>query len=96
MPERPRFVDDLAGVAGGAMSVLVGIRDEAQAMARSAAEDAMRRFQLVRREELEALQDLAANAKAALEITEARIAALEARLNALHPASTPVSAAETP
>jgi hypothetical protein len=28
MAERPRFFDDLAGVAGGAISALAGLREE--------------------------------------------------------------------
>ena len=32
MTERPRFFDDLAGVAGGAFSALAGLREEAEAV----------------------------------------------------------------
>jgi len=31
MAERPRFFDDLAGVAGGAISALAGLREEFEA-----------------------------------------------------------------
>ena len=34
MSDRPKFFDDLAGVAGGAMAALAGLRDEAEAMMR--------------------------------------------------------------
>ena len=37
MSERPRFFDDLAGVAGGAFSALAGLREEAEAMIRAQA-----------------------------------------------------------
>ena len=37
MSDRPKFFDDLAGVAGGAISALAGLRDEAEAMVRAAA-----------------------------------------------------------
>ena len=83
MAERPRILDDLAGVAGGALSALVGIREEVEAMVRARLDEAIRRLELVRREELDALAELAANARAGQEAAEARIAALEARIAAL-------------
>ncbi len=86
MSDRPRFFDDLAGVAGGAFSALAGIREEAEALIRAKLDEAIRRFELVRREELEAVQELAANARAGQEAAEARIAALEARIAALEAA----------
>jgi BMFP domain-containing protein YqiC len=90
MSERPRFFDDLAGVAGGAMSALAGMRDEAEALIRSRLDEAIRRLDLVRREELEAAQELAANARSGQEAAAAelaqmrlRLAELEARVAAL-------------
>lgn len=90
MADRPRFFDDLAGVAGGAMSALAGLRDEAEALVRARMDEAMRRFDLVKREELEAVQELAANARSGQEAAETelsvlrhRIGELEARLSAL-------------
>lgn len=83
MPERPRFFDDLAGVAGGALSALSGMRDEAEQLMRARIEETIRRFDLVKREELDAVADLAANARAGQEAAEATIAALEARIAAL-------------
>ena len=83
MAERPRFFDDLAGVAGGAFSAFAGMRDEAEALLRGRVEDVLRRLDLVKREELEAVQDLAANARAGQEAAESRLAALEARVAAL-------------
>jgi hypothetical protein len=80
MSDRPKFFDDLAGVAGGALSALTGLRDEAGAMARSQADGAIRRLDLVRREEFDAMSEMLANARAAQEALEARVAALEARL----------------
>lgn len=86
MSDRPRFFDDIAGVAGGAFSALTGLREEAEAMIRSRLDEAIRKLQLVRREELEAVQELAANARAAQEEAESRLAALESRLAALESA----------
>jgi BMFP domain-containing protein YqiC len=80
MSDRPRFFEDLAGVAGGAISALAGLREEVEAVVRARVDEAIRRLELVRRDELEAVTELAANARAAQEVLEARVAALEARL----------------
>jgi BMFP domain-containing protein YqiC len=84
---RPRFFDDLAGVAGGAMSALVGVREEVEAMVRARLDEAIRRLELVRREELDAVAELASNARAGQEAAEAKLAALAARVAALEGAS---------
>jgi BMFP domain-containing protein YqiC len=91
MPDRPRFFDELAGAAGGAMSLLAGLRDEAEALAHSQAEEMIRRLNLVRREDLDAVRELAAHARAGQEAAEARIAELEHRLAAIE---TRLAAAE--
>ena len=83
MNDRPRFFDDLAGVAGGAMSALAGMREEAEALVRSRLDEAIRKLDLVRRSELDAVQELAANARAGQETAEARALTLEARVAAL-------------
>ena len=83
MSDRPRFFDDLAGVAGGAISALAGLREEAEAMVRARIDEAIRRLDLVRREELDAVAELAANARAGQEAAEARLAAVLARVAAL-------------
>ena len=96
MVERPRILDDLAGVAGGALSALAGIREELEAMVRARIDEALRRLALVRREELDALTELAANARAGQEAAEARLAALEARVAALETAPSGDTAKTTP
>ncbi len=83
MSDRPRFFEDLAGVAGGAISALAGLREEMEAVIRARIDETIRRLELVRREELEAVTELAANARAGQEAAEAKLAALEARLAAL-------------
>jgi BMFP domain-containing protein YqiC len=90
MAERPRFFDDLAGVAGGAISALAGLREEIEAVARARIDEAIRRLDLVKREELDAMAELAANARAGQEAAEAqltdvlqRLAGLEVRVAAL-------------
>jgi BMFP domain-containing protein YqiC len=93
MNDRPKFFDDLAGVAGGAISALAGLREEAEAMVRARTDELLQRLDLVRREELEAIQELAANARAGQEAAEAKVATLEQRLAALE---ARVSALEAP
>ena len=90
MSERPRFFDDLAGVAGGAISALAGLREEMEALVRARLDEMIRRLDLVKREELDAVAELAANARAGQEAAEAqlvdalqRLAALEVRIAAL-------------
>ena len=39
MSDRPRFFNDLAGVAGGAISALAGLREEAEAVAKARLDD---------------------------------------------------------
>ena len=93
MSDRPRFFDDIAGVAGGAISALAGLREEAEAMMRARLDDLIQRLDLVRREELEAIQELAANARTGQEAAEAKSITLESRLTALE---ARVAALETP
>jgi BMFP domain-containing protein YqiC len=93
MTDRPKFFDDLAGVAGGAISALAGLREEGEAILRAQLDEMIRRLELVRRDEIEALRELAANARTAQEEAESRlvdalgrIAALESRVAALETA----------
>ena len=83
MAERPRFIDDIAGVAGGAISALAGLREETEAAIRARVDETIRRLELVRREELDAVAELAARARAGQEAAEARMAELERRLATL-------------
>ncbi len=80
---RAKFMDDLAGMAGGAFSVLAGLRTEAEQMARSQTEAVVRRLDLVKREELDAAMEVARRAREQAESLAERVAALEARLAAL-------------
>ena len=83
MSDRPKFFDDIAGVAGGAISAFAGLREEAEATLRARIDDLIQRLDLVRRDELQAIQDLAANARTGQEAAEAKLGGLEARLTAL-------------
>jgi hypothetical protein len=77
MNERPKFFDDLAGVAGGALSALAGLREEMASMVRARVDEAVRRLDLVRREDFEAMEEVARRAKAQVEALEIRVARLE-------------------
>ena len=106
MGERPRFFDDLAGVAGGAFSALAGMREEVESTIRARVDEAIRRLDLVKREDLEAVQEMAATARSGQEALEKRLAGLEldvmrsrlmvleaqvAALKAAGPAGTPAA-----
>src|ERR1700753_1319405 len=80
MADRPRFFDDLAGVAGGAISALAGLRQEAEAIVRARIDETIRALDLVRRDEYDAMAEMAARARDGQEAAEARLATLEQRL----------------
>jgi BMFP domain-containing protein YqiC len=75
-----RFFDDLAKVASGAASTVVGVRQEIEALVRQRVERLVADFDLVRRDEFEAVKAMAANARAEQERLERRLADLEAKL----------------
>jgi hypothetical protein len=74
-----RVLDDLAKVANGAVSTLVGIKSELEALIRQQLERLVDRLDLVPREEFDAVRAMAAKARAEQEKLERRVAALEAR-----------------
>jgi BMFP domain-containing protein YqiC len=74
------FFDDLAKVASGAASTVVGVRQEIEALVRQRIERLVADFDLVRRDEFEAVKAMAANARAEQERLERRLAELEAKL----------------
>ena len=92
--DRPRFFDDIAGVAGGAFSAFSGLYDEAEALIRARMDEAIRKLDLVKREDFEAVQEMAANARAGQEAAEIRLAALERRVAALE--ASPAADEELP
>ena len=73
-------LDDLAGVAGGAFSVLAGLKNEAQALAKSRADAFAQRMELVRRDEFEAALELARRAREATEALEEEVRELRQRV----------------
>jgi len=58
MNQRPRLFDDLAGIAGGALSAVVGLRDEAESLARAKVDAVVRRLDLVHHEEIAIMESL--------------------------------------
>jgi len=86
-----RIFEDLARVASGALSALTGVREEVEARLRDQFQHILDRMNLVRREEFEAVQAMAAKARAEQERLTERLAALEARLDAEHAEPRPKS-----
>jgi BMFP domain-containing protein YqiC len=85
MSDRPKFFDDLAGVAGGALSAFAGLREELGAMVRARVDEAVRRLDLVKREEFEVVAELARRAREQAEALELRVATLEGEKAAQKP-----------
>jgi len=84
-------LDDFAGMAGGAFSLLSGLRAEMEAMAKAQAEAIVRKLELARAEDLEAAMEVARRARAHADALEIRLVALEAEVAALKaaPAESP-------
>jgi BMFP domain-containing protein YqiC len=78
-----RLLDDLSRVATGAFAALSGVREEVEVRMREQFEKILARMDVVTREEFEAVQAMAARARAEQEKLESRLAALEARLAAV-------------
>ncbi|MBT3360923.1 MAG: accessory factor UbiK family protein [Rhodospirillales bacterium] len=72
-----RIFDDLARVANGAVTTIVGIKDEIEAIVRNQLEKILSEMDVVPREEFEAVKAMAAKARSEQERLEKRIAALE-------------------
>lgn len=75
-----RFFDDIARVASGAAGALSGVRDEVEALVKHRMERILADMDLVPRDEFEAIKEVAATARAEQEKLEARVAALEKKL----------------
>ncbi|MCX5619184.1 MULTISPECIES: accessory factor UbiK family protein [Bombella] len=88
MAIRPRFFDDIAGFAGTAFSAATGVREEIHTLIRSQINEILFSLHLVRRDEFEAVQEMASHARLAQEKAEHRLAALEARLDELEQSLT--------
>lgn len=85
MSDRPKFFDDLAGVAGGALSALAGMREEMASMVRARVDETVRRLDLIKRDEFDVMVELATRAREQSEQLEARVKVLEAALKDTQP-----------
>lgn len=92
-----RLLDDLSRVATGAFSALTGVREEIESRMREQFEKVLARMDVVSREEFDAVQTMAARARAEQEVLAQRLSILESRLADLagQPAKTAPSAAKT-
>ena len=75
-----RFLDEMARLMNDAAGVATGVRREFDTMVRNQADRILRDLDLVKREEFEAVKDMARLAREENEALKARIAALEAKL----------------
>jgi BMFP domain-containing protein YqiC len=74
-----RFFDEIARLMNDAAGVASGVRREFETMVRSQADRVLRDLDVVKREEFEAVKEMARLAREENEALKARIAALEAR-----------------
>jgi BMFP domain-containing protein YqiC len=74
-----RIFDEMARLMNDAAGVAQGVRREADTLFRTQAERILRDLDLVRREEFDAVKDMAALARTENEALKARIEALEAK-----------------
>ncbi len=95
MQTRNRVLDDLAKVAGGAVSTLAGIKGEVDALIRQQLERLMAQMDAVPRDEFEAVKAVASKARVEQEKLERRLTRLEARLAKGAPPKTARKAGKT-
>lgn len=74
-----RFFDEMARLMNDAAGVAQGVRREAEVMMRGQAERILRDLDVVRREEFEAVKEMARLAREENEALKARIEALEGK-----------------
>ena len=82
-----RFFDEIARLMNDASGVAQGVRREFETLFKTQAERWLRDLDLVKREEFEAVKDMARLAREENEALKTRIAALEAKLGIATPAS---------
>ena len=75
-----RFLDEIARLMNDAAGAASGVRREVETVIRNQAERILRDLDLVKREEFEAVKEMARLAREENEALKARVAALEARL----------------
>ena len=77
-----RFFDEIGRLMNDAAGAAQGVKREVDAVVRNQAEKILRDLDIVKREEFEAVKDMARLAREENEALKARIAALEAKLGA--------------
>ncbi len=82
MQTQNRIFDDIARLFANAAGAAQGLREEVEVLVRGQAERLFAEFDLITREEFEAVRALAVAARAEAEALAARVAALEAALAA--------------
>jgi BMFP domain-containing protein YqiC len=82
-----RFFDEIARLMNDAAGVAQGVRREFDTLFKTQAEKWLRDLDLVKREEFEAVKDMARIAREENEALKARIAVLEAKAGITPPAS---------
>lgn len=75
-----KFFDEIGRLMNDAAGVAQGVRREFETMMRSQGEKLLREMDVVRREEFDAVQEMARLAREENEALKVRIAAVEARL----------------
>ena len=78
MQTRSRVFDDAAKLAGGAVGALEGVRREIESSVRQQVERILSKFDLVTRDEFEAVKEMAVRARAEQENIAERLTLLEA------------------
>lgn len=84
------FLDDLSRLMTGAAGALQGARAEVETAFKAQMERLIRDLDLVKREEFDAMRDIAVRAADESEALKARVEALEARLARLEGSGGPV------
>lgn len=75
-----RFFDEIGRLMNDAAGVAQGVRREVETIVRSQAEKFLREMDVVRREEFDAVKEMAQIAREENEVLRARVAALEANV----------------
>jgi BMFP domain-containing protein YqiC len=91
-----RFFDEVARLMNDAAGVASGVRREFDTMLRAQAERILRDLDVVKREEFEAVKEMARLAREENEVLKARIAALEAKSTAPASPAAPGGPGATP
>jgi BMFP domain-containing protein YqiC len=88
-----RFFDEVARLMNDAAGVAQGVRREFETLFRNQAERFLRDMDVVKREEFEAVKEMARLAREENEALKGRIAALETRLAQITPVTGPAEQA---